>query len=175
MRVKREFIIVAVLGLVLLLVWMWVLGIVPGKNTVRELIERPVTGQVSPEELRKKAEEAALSLSNWLKKQGEIEEMLAYQEGARDPFHLSLKKKEETKEEIKESLPLQPPKLVLKGIAWDETKPLALINGLLAKEGDTIQGATIVKIDFEQVVIRYRSKEFVIELIEWKGEKSSEI
>ena len=171
MRVKREFIIVAVLGLVLVLVWMWVLGIVPGKKRVREPIERPLTGQISPEELRKKAEEAALSLSNWLKKQGEIEEMLAYQEGARDPFHLTLKKKEE----IKESLPLQPPKLLLKGIAWDETKPLALINGLLAKEGDTIQGARIVKIDFERVVIRYRSKEFVIELIEWKGEKSSEI
>jgi len=175
MRVKREFIIVAVLGLVLVLVWMWVLGIVPGKKGVKEPIERPVTGQISPEELRKKAEEAALSLSNWLKKQGEIEEMLAYHEGARDPFYLSLKKKEEIKEEIKESLPLQPPKLVLKGIAWDKTKPLALINGLLAKEGDTIQGATIVKIDFERVVIRYRSEEFVIKLIEWKGEKSSEI
>jgi hypothetical protein len=175
MRVKREFIIVAVLGLVLVLVWIWVLGIVPGKKRVREPIENPATEQVSPEELRKKAEQAALSLSNWLKKQGEIKEMLAYQEGARDPFHLSLKKKEETKEEIKESLPLQPPKLVLKGIAWDETKPLALINGLLAKEGDTIEGARIVKIDFERVVIRYRSKDFVIQLIEWKGQKSSEI
>lgn len=171
MRVKREFIIVAVLGLVLVLVWMWVLGIVPGKKGVKEPIERPVTGQISPEELRKKAEEAALSLSNWLKKQGEIEEMLAYHEDARDPFYLSLK----NREEVKESLPLQPPKLVLKGIAWDETKPLALINGLLAKEGDTIQGATIVKIDFERVVIRYRSEEFVIKLIEWKGEKSSEM
>lgn len=171
MRVKREFIIIAVLGLVLVLVWMWVLGIVPGKKRVKEPIESPVTGQISPEELRKKAEEAALSLSNWLKKQGEIEEMLAYHEGARDPFYLSLKKREE----IKESLPLQPPKLVLKGIAWDETKPLALINGLLAKEGDTIQGATIVKIDFERVVIRYRSEEFVIKLIEWKGGKSSEM
>ena len=171
MRVKREFIIIAVLGLVLVLVWMWVLGIVPGKKRVKEPIESPVTGQISPEELRKKAEEAALSLSNWLKKQGEIEEMLAYHEGARDPFYLSLKKREE----IKESLPLQPPKLVLKGIAWDETKPLALINGLLAKEGDTIQGATIVKIDFERVVIRYRSEEFVIKLIEWKGEKSPEM
>ncbi|GAG00504.1 unnamed protein product, partial [marine sediment metagenome] len=68
MRVKREFIIIAVLGLVLVLVWMWVLGIVPGKKGVKEPIERPVTGQISPEELRKKAEQAALSLSNWLKK-----------------------------------------------------------------------------------------------------------
>ena len=100
-----------------------------------------------------------------------MEKILAYHEGTRDPFYLPLK----NKEEIKESLPLQPPKLVLKGIAWDETKPLALINGLLAKEGDTIQGATIEKICFDRVAIRYRSKKFVIELIEWEGEKSSEI
>ena len=173
MRVKREFIIIAVLGLVLVLVWMWVLGIVPGKKRVKGPIERPVTGQISPEELRKKAEQAALSLSNWLKKQGEIEEMLAYHEGARDPFYLSLKKKEEIKEEIKESLPLQPPKLVLKGIVWDENEPLALINGLVVKEGDTIQGATIVKIDFERVTIQYRSQQFVIELIEWEKKESA--
>jgi DNA-binding transcriptional regulator YdaS (Cro superfamily) len=171
MRVKREFIVVAVLGLVLVLVWMWVLGIVPGNKTVREPIEKPVTGQVSPQELRKKAEEAALSLSDWLRKQEEIDKMLVYHEGARDPFFFLPKEREK----IEKSLPLQPPKLVLKGIVWDETKPLALINGLVVKEGDTIQGATIVKIDFERVTIRYRSKEFIIELIKWKGEKSSEM
>jgi len=148
---------------------MWVLGIVPGKKTVKELIEKPATEQVSPEELKKKAEETALSLSNWLKKQGEIDKMLVYHEGARDPFFLLLKKKEK----IKKSLPLQPPELVLKGIAWDETKPLALINGLVVKEGDTIQGATIVKIDFERVAIQYCSQKFVIELIEWEKKEST--
>jgi len=175
MKVTKGPIIVVVCAVVLVGMWMFVLGIIPVKTTVKRAAKRSTAAKVTPEELQKKAEEAAFSLSNWLKKQGEIEEMLAYHQGARDPFYLSLKIKEEINEEIKESLPLQPPKLVLKGIAWDETKPLALINGLLAKEGDTIQGATIVKIDFERVVIRYRSKEFVIELIEWKGEKSSEI
>ena len=59
---------------------------------------------------------------------------------------------------------------MLKGIAWDETEPLALINDLVVKEGDTIQGARIVKIDFDQVTVQYRSKKFVIKLIEWKEE-----
>jgi len=169
MRVKKEVIIIAVLGSVLVLVWMWVLGIVPGKKRVRELVERPAAKEVSPQELRKKAEQAALSLSNWLKKQGEIDKRLVYHQGTRDPFFLLPKKKEKI---IKESLPLQPPQLVLKGIVWDETKPLALINGLVVKEGDTIQGARIVKIDFERVAVQYRSKEFVIELIEWKEGRS---
>jgi hypothetical protein len=168
MRVKKEVVIVAVLGIILVMAWMWVLGIVPGKKTVRELVESPVAKEVSPEELRKKAEVAALSLSNWLEKQGEIDRMLVYHEGARDPFFFLPKEREK----IEKSLPLQPPKLVLKGIVWDETKPLALINGLVVKEGDTIQGATIVKIDFERVTIQYRSQRFVIELIEWEREKS---
>ncbi|MBA7686858.1 hypothetical protein ES703_95317 [subsurface metagenome] len=48
-----------------------------------------------------------------------------------------------------------------------------MINGLVAKEGDTIQGARIVKIDFDRVAIRYRSNEFVIELIEWEKKESA--
>ena len=165
MRVRREVIIVAVLAIGMVGLWLWVLGIVPLKKTVRELIERPVTVEMSPEELRKKAEETALSLSNWLEKQEKIDRMLVYHEGRRDPFLLSVKKKEK-------SLPVQPPKLVLKGIAWDETEPLALINDLVVKEGDAIQGARIVKIDFDRVAVRYRSKKFVIKLIEWEEKKS---
>ena len=165
MRVSRGVIILVVLAIVLVGLWLWVLGFVPLKKTVRELIERPVTGEVSPEELRKKAEETVLSLSNWLEKREKMDKMLVYHEGRRDPFLLSVKKKEK-------SLPVQPPKLVLKGIAWDKTEPLALINDLVIKEGDTIQGARIVKIDFDRVAIRYRSKKFVIKLIEWEGKKS---
>ena len=163
MRVRRGVIILVVLAIVLVGLWLWVLGIVPLKKTVRELIERPVTVEVSPEELRKKAGETALSLSNWLEKQEKMDKMLVYHESRRDPFLLLVKAK-------KKSLPVKPPKLVLKGIAWDETEPLALINDLVIKEGDTIQGARIVKIDFDRVAIRYRSKKFVIKLIEWKGE-----
>ena len=163
MKVKRGVIILVVLALVLVGLWVWVLGIVPLKKRAREPTEKPVTGEMSPEELRKKAEETVLSLSDWLEKQEKIDKMLVYQEGRRDPLLLTVKKKEET------SLPSQSPKLALKGIAWDETEPLALINDLLVKEGDTIEGARIVKIDFDRVVVRYRSKEFVIKLIDWEG------
>jgi len=162
MRGKRGVIIVVVLAIVLVGLWLWILGIVPIKKTVRELVERPATVEVSPEELREKAEETALSLSNWLEKQEKIDKMLVYHEDRRDSFLLPLKTK-------KKSLPVKPPKLVLKGIAWDETEPLALINDLVVKEGDTIQGARIVKIDFDRVAVRYRSKKFVIELISPKS------
>jgi len=163
MKGKRGVIIVVVLAIVLVGLWLWVLGIVPMKKTVRELVERPATVKVSPEELREKAEKTALSLSNWLEEQEKMDKMLVYHKGRRDPFLLLVKTK-------KKSLPVQPPKLVLKGIAWDETEPLALINDLVVKEGDTIQGAGIMKIDFDRVTVQYRSKKFVIKLIEWKEE-----
>jgi len=162
MKGKRGVIIVVVLAIVLVGLWLWMLGIVPVKKTVRELVERPATVEVSPEELREKAEETALSLSNWLEKQEKMDKMLVYHESRRDPFLLLVKAK-------KKSLPVEPPKLVLKGIAWDETEPLALINDLVVKEGDTIQGARIVKIDFDRVVVLYGSKKFVIELISPKS------
>jgi len=162
MKVKRGVIIVVVLAIVLVGMWMFVLGIVPIKKTVEQLIERPVTVKTSPEELKKKAEETTLSLFHWLEKQEKKNKMLANYEGRRDPFLPAVKKK------VKKSLPVEPPKLVLKGIAWDETEPLALLNGLVVKEGDTIQGARIVKIDFDRVVVRYSSKRFIIKLIEYK-------
>jgi len=138
---------------------LWVLGIVPPKKTVRELVERPAAVEVSPEEIRKKAEETALSLSNWLEKKEELDKMLVYHKGRRDPFVVPVKTKEK-------SLPIQPPKLVLKGIAWDKTEPLALINGQVVKEGNTIGGARILKIDFDRVVVRYRGKKFTFTLME---------
>jgi len=168
MKVKKQLIIPVILVLVLVGLWLWVLGIVPAKKTGRELIEKSITGEMNPEDIRKKAEEIALSLSSWLEKQEKIDKMLIYHQSPRDPFLLSVEKKEEEEK----SLPIQPPNLVLKGIAWDEIEPLALINGLVVKEGDTIEGVRIVRIDFERILVRYRSKEFVIKLIEWEGENA---
>ena len=164
MKGKRGIILVTVLAIVLAALWLWALGILPLKKTVRRVIERPLAVEVSSEELRKKAKETALSLSNWLEKREEIDKMLVYHQGPRDPLVLPVKTKEK-------SLSVQPPQLVLKGIAWDETEPLALINDLLVKEGDTIEGARIVKIDFDRIAVRYGSKKFVIKLIEWESKK----
>jgi type II secretory pathway component PulC len=159
MKVRMAVIILVVLVIVLVGLWLWVLGIVPGKKTVREIVERPVTVEVSPEEIRKKAEETALSLSHWLEKKEELEKMLVYHKAYRDPFVLPVKTKEM-------SLPPEPPKLVLKGIAWDKAEPLALINERVVKEGDTIGGARIVTINFDRVVVRYRSRNFTFTLME---------
>jgi len=162
MEVKRAVIIVVVLGIVLVIPWMLVLGIAPLKKMDKQLIERPVTVQVS-------SEETALSLSDWLEKEEKMDKMFVYHESRRDPFLPAVKKKEK---EVKKSLPIQPPKLVLKGIAYDEAEPLALINDLVVKEGDAIQEARIVKIDFDQVTVWYVSKKFVIKLIEWEGKET---
>ena len=156
-----------VLAVVLVAMWMFVLGIIPVKITVKRVAKRSTAAKVTPEELRKKAEETALSLSHWLKKQEEMEKMLIYHKGWRDPLVLRAKKTAEARKVT----PIKPPSLALKGIAWDEAEPLALINDLVVKEGDTIQGARIVKIDFDGIAVRYRSKKFVIKLIEWE-EKS---
>jgi len=162
MEVKRAVIIIVVLGIVLVIPWMLVLGIVPFKKVDKQLIEGPVTVQVS-------FEETAFPLSDWLEKEEKMDKMFVYHKSSRDPFLSAVKKKEK---DVKKSLPIQPPKLVLKGIAWDETEPLALINDLVVKEGDTIQEARIVKIDFDQVTVWYVSKKFVIKLIEWEGEET---
>lgn len=154
-----------ILAIAMVGLWLWVLGILPLKKTVTELIERPVTVEVTPEQLRKRAEETATSLSDWLEKQEKIDRTLVYHEGPRNPLLLTVKEK---KKAAKESVSVQPPRLELKGIAWDETEPLALINDLLVKEGDNIEGARIVKIDFGQVAVRYGSERFVIKLIEWE-------
>jgi len=164
MRVRRGVITLAVLAIVVV-AWMLVLGIIPIKKTAGELIEKRVTVEMTSEELKKETEETTLFLLDWLEKRDKMDKVLAYHKGGRDPFLPAIKKKE------KENLSVQPPKLVLKGIAWDETEPLALINDLIVKEGDIIQEAKIVKIDFDQVAIRYHSKRFVIKLIEWERKR----
>ncbi|GAI31899.1 unnamed protein product, partial [marine sediment metagenome] len=138
-----------------------------GQKTVKRVAKRSTAAKVTPEELKKKAEETTLSLSHWLKKQEEMEKMLIYHKGSRDPLVLPPKKTVEARK----ATPIKLPPLALKGIAWDETEPLALINDLVVKEGDTIQGAKIVKIDFDGIAVRYRAKKFVIKLIEWESKK----
>jgi hypothetical protein len=51
-----------------------------------------------------------------------------------------------------------PPKLHLSGILWDESQPLAIINGTPSKMGAEIEGATVVKIDRNSVQVRYNQK-----------------
>jgi len=166
-KITKGPIILVVLAVVLVGIWMLIRGITPIRKTVKQVTTRSTTVKITSEELKKKAEETALSLSQWLEKRGEMEKMLTYHEGPRDPLAPPTKKKAEPRKPA----PIKLPPLLLKGIAYDETQPLALINDRVVKEGDTVQGARIGKINFDQVVVWYRSKKFVIKLIEW-GKKS---
>jgi len=159
MMARRNAIIVVVLAVALVGVWLWVLGVVPFKRTLTELPGGPIVVEVSPEELRERAEVTARSLTSWLEEQEELSKRLVYHKGKRDPFLIAVKKKEESPR-------IEPPKLVLKGIAYDKTEPLALINDRVVKQGDTIEGARIVKIYFDRVVVRHGKKEFIIKLID---------
>lgn len=147
---------------------------------------------ISSEELKRKAEQTILCFSNWAKEEKKMREMLLYYKGGRDPLTFPPKEKPaevkttetgltktrltqvkttlpaETKTtlpaETKAVTPINPPQLSLKGIAWDETRPLAFVNDQIVKEGDTLQDFEIVRIDFKGILIRYQSKEFFIEL-----------
>jgi len=57
-----------------------------------------------------------------------------------------------------ESLVPLPPKLRLSGILWDESQPLAIINGKPSRTGAEIDGATVVKIDMNEVQVRWKEK-----------------
>lgn len=185
---KKKLIILAVLAAVLVGAWMFVLGIVPFKirkgvitSPVKELAPLEL---ISSEELKRKAEQTILCFSNWAKEEKKMREMLLYYKGGRDPLTFPPKEKPaeaKTTEaglaktrptqakttlpaETKAVTPINPPQLSLKGIAWDETRPLAFVNDQIVKEGDTLQDFEIVRIDFKGILIRYQSKEFFIEL-----------
>jgi len=55
-----------------------------------------------------------------------------------------------------------PPALVLNGIFFSENKGYALINNQILKEGDTIEGATVVKINANAVDLKF--KDFALKL-----------
>jgi hypothetical protein len=53
------------------------------------------------------------------------------------------------------------PDMVLEGIIWDTEKPVALIDGSEYRTGESVKGATIVSIGFNEVTLSYRSKTYV--------------
>jgi len=54
--------------------------------------------------------------------------------------------------------------LSLQGIIWDEKNPKAMINGVIVKKGDTIQGNTVVEIRKQSVVLNDGERDFLIKL-----------
>lgn len=54
------------------------------------------------------------------------------------------------------------PRMSLHGVIWDSDNPIAIIDGLDLRVGDTIKGACVVEIGYDQVVLTYRSRRHVL-------------
>ncbi len=87
------------------------------------------------------------------------------EEGSKDPFsvpdsfrnvisHLLVPKQED----------VALPSLSVSGAVWGGASPQAIINGKILKEGDTIEGATILKIEKEGIILLYRGRQVTIPL-----------
>lgn len=59
---------------------------------------------------------------------------------------------------------LAPLNLSLTGIAWDKSRPMAVINGVVVGVGDTVGEAKVRRIDFDSVTVLYKSREFIIRI-----------
>jgi hypothetical protein len=55
-----------------------------------------------------------------------------------------------------------PPPLRLSGVLWDDTKPIAILNGKPLAVGGEIDGARVVKIGLDGVKIRYNEREYTL-------------
>ncbi|MFH1776095.1 MAG: hypothetical protein ABH952_00810 [Candidatus Omnitrophota bacterium] len=47
----------------------------------------------------------------------------------------------------------------LEGILWDETQPLAIIDGLIVKQGDKIFSKVVVRIEEDKVILKQGDRE----------------
>lgn len=57
---------------------------------------------------------------------------------------------------------LNPPELKIEGLIWGGAKPCAIINGEVKKEGEIIDGVTILEINKEGLVILYEGKKYTL-------------
>lgn len=54
--------------------------------------------------------------------------------------------------------------LSLEGIFWDPASPMAIINDKIVGEGDKIEGAEVVEIKEDRVILRYGEEQSILRL-----------
>ncbi len=82
-------------------------------------------------------------------------------EGLRDPFQMPVSEKavqEEKAQAPEREIP--PPSLSVQGVIWGGNFPQAIINNRVVKLGDTIEGARIVSIDKNVVIIFFQGRQY---------------
>ena len=85
--------------------------------------------------------------------------VLRYEAGdLKDPFTQPVIKKEETKP--KQVVKIQPPVLTVQGVIWGGRFNQAIINDKVLKAGGTIQGAKILSIDKNGIVVLFEGMQF---------------
>ncbi|MEA3346665.1 MAG: hypothetical protein U9Q21_01080, partial [Candidatus Auribacterota bacterium] len=56
------------------------------------------------------------------------------------------------------------PELTLKGIIDGSGRPMVIINDIILSEGDTIEGAKVIKVEGDSVILMHDQKEFTLSL-----------
>ena len=56
------------------------------------------------------------------------------------------------------------PELSLTGIVWGDERPCAFINNMMLEEGEMVNGAKVVKIDYKKVLLSFGEKEICLSL-----------
>lgn len=84
---------------------------------------------------------------------------LHYESGdLKDPFTQPVIKKEGAEQE--QMIEIQPPVLTVQGVIWGGRFNQAIINNKVLKAGDTVEGAKILSIDRNGVVILFEGMQF---------------
>ena len=81
----------------------------------------------------------------------------------RDPFNpggLTQEKAPEQKFQKTEMHKEEPPSLSVQGLVWGGSLPQAIINHKVVKEGDTVEGAKIIKIDKEGITVFFKGGQY---------------
>ncbi len=80
--------------------------------------------------------------------------------GLRDPFVNILKKEELSKANESAGEEIPPPKLDIQGVIWGDGPSRAIINNKVVSAGDNIEGAKVIKISKDGIIILYSGREY---------------
>lgn len=78
----------------------------------------------------------------------------------RDPFQVLTTEETEEGERLSQMEETPPPNLTVQGVIWGASFPQAIINNKVVKVGDTIDGARVVNIDKDGVVVFFEGRQY---------------
>ena len=115
-----------------------------------------------PNEKQRAAAELSLPVEG--KEEAVNEPLPGVKEGAavEQPFPVEKKAAGEFKEEASLEKETEIPGLALEGILDGSGRPMVIIDDIILSEGDTIEGAKVIKIEGDSVILIHDQKEFTL-------------